>query len=320
MKTNIPLFFYPAQIVFIDDSEDFLSSIDFLFSNKFNTKLFSSPNLALDYIDTNAANKNDMIPQIYGESDQWIKQVLNRPHLKRFDESRAYEVAVVVVDYMMPDMNGIEFCKNIDNPAIKKILLTGHAAPSDVVDAFNNGVIHYYINKSHAYMIDELSNAITRLQRNYFQDLSSGIKTEAVDVNTPFFTDPNLSEYFLSICTAFNVKEYYYLSNPSRFTLQDAESKKWICLIYTEEDIEEHLKIMEEEEASDELVATIESRQYIPVFSSEDGYYSHEHADAMRIFPAQKVVGKTNYYCAVISQDEIINDKKIVIQSNGNLH
>ena len=47
MKSKIPLFFYPAQIVFVDDNAEFLSSLSMVFSKQFNVKLFSDAELAL---------------------------------------------------------------------------------------------------------------------------------------------------------------------------------------------------------------------------------------------------------------------------------
>jgi hypothetical protein len=200
-------------------------------------------------------------------------------------------------------------------------LLTGHATPNDAVGAFNNNTIHYYIKKSDENMLEQLTNAINQLQNAYFQELSSNIKTEAVDVNTPFFADTELANYFQSICESIDVKEYFYLSNPSRFALQARDGSQSLCLIYTEEDIEEHLKILEEEDAPADLIKSIASHEFIPLFASEDGFYEPESfGGSMQIYPAQKVVGQTNYYCAVISEHETVKETKRIILNNGNVH
>lgn len=310
MKSKIPLFFYPAQIVFIDDNPDFLASLDMVFSNEYNLKLFDDAPSALEYINTTKSatrsGNRKSAPELAGDSDKWVKQVLNHSHLKQRNNERDMEISVVVADFSMPSLNGIEFCKKINNPAIKKILLTGHATPSDAVNAFNENIIHYYIKKSDENMLEQLTNAINKLQNAYFQDLTSHIKNEAVDVNTPFFADAELADYFQKVCSELDVKEYFYLSNPSRFTLQARDGSESLCLIYTEEDIAEHLKILEDEEAPAELIQRIASRNFIPLFNSEDGFYEPESFNhSVNIYPAQKVTGKTNYYCAVITPQEI---------------
>jgi CheY-like chemotaxis protein len=313
----------------VDDSPDFLSSLDLIFSKQFNVKLFSDAQLALDYVNTRRSaalafgGKRSL--DLSGDSEKWVKQVLNHPNLKRFDQERAMDISVLVVDYAMPNMNGIELCSKINNPAIKKILLTGHATPGDAVAAFNDNTIHYYISKSDENMIERLSDAINRLQHAYFQDLSSSIKTDAVDMNTPFFADTKLAEYFQSICTSLDTKEYFYLTNPSRFALKTRDDSQFLCLIYTEEDINEHVKIMEEEDAPEDLINSIASHEFIPLFASEDGYYEPERLGSeMQIYPAQKVVGNTNYYCAVISQPEALpqptKNAYTIVYNNGNVH
>lgn len=309
MKSRIPLFFYPAQIVFIDDNPDFLASLEMVFARDFNLKLFEDAHSALAYINTpkpdDQPGHKKNAPELSGDSDKWVKKVLNHSHLKQRNNQQDMEISVVVADFSMPSLNGIEFCKKITNPSIKKILLTGHATPSDAVNAFNENIIHYYIKKSDENMLEQLTNAINKLQNAYFQDLTSHIKTEAVDVNTPFFTDAQLATYFQNICAELRVKEYFYLPNPSRFTLRVRDGNELLCLIYTEEDITEHLKILEEEEAPADLIRQITSRNFIPLFNSEDGFYEPENFNhSVQLYPAQKVAGKTNYYCAVIPQHE----------------
>lgn len=327
MKSKIPLFFYPAQIIFVDDNPDFLASLELVFSCNHNLKLFTDAQAALDYINRSKSTapfaQKKSTPALSGDSDKWVKQVLNHSNLKRFDQERDLEVSLVIADYVMPTLNGIEFCKKINNPSVKKILLTGHATPSDAVSAFNDNLIHYYINKSDENMLEQLTNAINKLQNAYFHDLTSHIKNEAIDVNTPFFADAELADYFQILCRDLDIKEYFYLSNPSRFALQARDGSQSLCLIYTEEDIEEHLRILEEEDAPGDLIESIASHQFIPLFCSEDGFYEPENfGNSMQIYPAQKVSGKTNYYCAVISHQEIPtqNTNTNVIFGSNNLH
>lgn len=327
MKSKIPLFFYPAQIIFVDDNPDFLASLELVFSRDHNLKLFTDAQAALDYINSPKSTAESIAkkstPALSGDSDKWVKQVLNHSNLKRFDQERDLEISLVIADYVMPALNGIDFCKKISNPSVKKILLTGHATPSDAVSAFNDNIIHYYIKKSDENMLEQLTNAINKLQNAYFHDLTSHIKNEAIDVNTPFFADAELADYFQTLCSDLDIKEYFYLSNPSRFALQARDGSQSLCLIYTEEDIAEHLRILEEEEAPNDLIESIASHQFIPLFCSEDGFYEPESfGHSMQVYPAQKVAGKTNYYCAVISHQEIPtqNAKTHVVFGSSNLH
>jgi CheY-like chemotaxis protein len=305
LKSKIPLCFYPTQIVFVDDNSDFLATLSMAFSKQFNLKLFDNTDLALKYINDhqreNYLIENNEKPKPQGESEVWVKQVLTRQNLKRFDELRAGEVSVLIVDYSMPSMNGIQFCEKIKNSAIKKILLTGYATSTDAVNAFNNNTIHYYLKKNDEHMLQQLEATIHQLQHAYFNELSSSIKAEAIDSGTPFFADPQLARYFQTSCESLGVSEYYYLTNPSRFALRTHNQDKFLCVIYTEDDLAEHLQVLQEENAPENLCSALESREFVPYFQSADGFYEPSISNAMsNIYPAKHVQGKVNYYCAII--------------------
>lgn len=305
MKSKIPLCFYPTQIVFVDDSPEFLDALSLTFAKQFNVQTFDNVDAALQYINEYKREAdlvaNDEKPKPQGDSDAWVKQVLTHQNIKRFDELRIKEVSVLVVDYSMPSMNGIEFCEKINNVGIKKILLTGYATPADAVRAFNNNTIHYYLKKNDASMLQDLEAAINQLQHAYFNDLSSTLKAEAIDSGTPFFADPRLADYFENACVSLSVTEYYYLTNPSRFALRTRDDKNFLCVIYTEDDIAEHLQILREENAPKALYSAIESHEFVPLFQTADGFYEPGLTDAKAcIYPAAHVAGAVNYYCAII--------------------
>lgn len=293
-------------------------------SRQFNVKLFTDTDLALKYIneqerEIKLSDSSDK-PKPQGESETWVKQVLTRQNIKRYDEFKAREVSVVVVDYSMPSMNGIEFCEKIKNPAIRKILLTGYATTSEAVKAFNNNTIHYYLKKNDDNMLEELESTIHQLQHVYFNEMSSSIKAEAIDSGTPFFADPELARYFRENCDALDVTEYYYLTNPSRFALRTKNNHKFLCLIYTEDDLAEHLQVLEEEGGPESLYTAIKSHQYIPYFQSADGYYEPSLPNPeSNIHPADHVKGKVNYYCAIIPDESDITQRVINLRA-GRFH
>jgi CheY-like chemotaxis protein len=307
VKSKIPLYFYPTQIVFVDDNHDFLETLSMAFAGQFNVKLFDNAEVALKYINESQREAsliaNDDKPKPEGDSDAWVKRVLTHQNVKRFDEMRIKEISVLVVDYSMPTMNGIEFCEKIKNSSIKRILLTGHATPADAVRAFNSNTIHYYLKKNDENMLQDLEVAIQQLQHAYFNELSSSLKTEAIDSGTPFFADTKLARYFQETCESLGVVEYYYLSNPSRFALRTRNRNNFSCVIYTEEDMAEHLQILVEEGAPQELCSALESRKFVPLFQTADGFYEPGIADAISsIHPATHIQGVVNYYCAVVPE------------------
>jgi CheY-like chemotaxis protein len=220
----------------------------------------------------------------------------------------------------MPSMNGIEFCEKIKNSSIKKILLTGYATPADAINAFNKNTIHYYLKKNDGNMLQDLEVAIHQLQHAYFNELSSSLKAGAIDSGTPFFADPQLANYFQEACESLEVAEYYYLTNPSRFALRTRTGSNFSCVIYTEEDMAEHLQILQEEGAPKTLYTALESRKFVPLFQTADGFYEPGIMNAVsNIYPATHVSGVVNYYCAIVPETVKPADPAIKI-STGILH
>src|SRR5215217_7021483 len=59
------------------------------------------------------------------------------------------EVDVVMTDQRMPDMTGVQFLQNIrdPHPEATRLLFTGYADISAVIDAINRGNVYRYIAK-----------------------------------------------------------------------------------------------------------------------------------------------------------------------------
>src|SRR6185369_10734710 len=92
------------------------------------------------------------------------------------DRSRQQRVSVAVVDYDMPKMTGVEFCRAIRDLPVKTILLTGKAGLETAISAFNEGVIDCFLQKQDANVSSALRREIKRLQEEYFEDISNPIK------------------------------------------------------------------------------------------------------------------------------------------------
>ncbi len=78
---------------------------------------------------------------------------------KRRDPSRFDDLSVLVVDYAMPEMTGIEFCAQFRGHRVKKMLLTGAEERDVVFDAFNQGIIDHFVAKNDDALVDHLADA-----------------------------------------------------------------------------------------------------------------------------------------------------------------
>ncbi len=103
-------------ILLVDDEENFLNTMRRILGKNFSLKIVSA---------------------------------LNAKQAIRIIESTDTSFALIISDYDMPGMNGIEFFQKTlgINPLSRRILLTGHPDFSSLIDAINHGAIHKYIIK-----------------------------------------------------------------------------------------------------------------------------------------------------------------------------
>lgn len=308
MKTELALCYYPTSVVFIDDSVSFLSAMELAFSPRFQCLTFSDPIRALNHannlknLDWNAHSKEDY--NYYSDSEQFVQNTLNASEKHLSNSNRYNEISVVVIDYDMPEMDGLTFCKNLKNPNIKKILLTGQVTTEEAIRAFNDNVIDYYISKSDGDLVNHLVKAIQDLQNRYFIDISSYIKIRAIEQKKSLFNDASLSDYFSKIIKENKVKEYYFSTNPPRYRLKTEENKIYTLLVYSRYDLNEQIRIIKEEAGPAWLLEGLKSASCVPYFRSKDGFYDQESFDPENtLYPADIVKGRETYFCALIKED-----------------
>lgn len=83
------------------------------------------------------------------------------------DIVKKHPIHIVITDQRMPEMTGVEFLEEIIpiDPYPMRILLTGYADMSAVIDAINKGKIFHYLSKP--WSEEELENTIERAYEIY---------------------------------------------------------------------------------------------------------------------------------------------------------
>jgi response regulator RpfG family c-di-GMP phosphodiesterase len=93
------------------------------------------------------------------------------------------EVHVILTDQRMPNMTGVEFLESIlnDFPDPIRILLTGYADMSAVVDAINKGKIFHYLTKP--WNEEEVEKTIGRAYEMYKQKMDEKEITQKLSMS-----------------------------------------------------------------------------------------------------------------------------------------
>lgn len=127
-----------------------------------------------------------------------------------YNRARFQQISTVVVDYHMPGMDGIEFCRSIKNPNIQKILLTSIVDESKAIECLNDGLINTFIRKQSPNIMQQLGQALVQAQNRYFSHLSQ-IVQQVISVSPAesALSDPAFIELFHRLVRKFDVVEYY---------------------------------------------------------------------------------------------------------------
>ena len=103
-----------ATVLIVDDEEMVVRSLDSLLTleSRYRVKTFVSPRKALEVV-------------------------------------REEEVHVVLADFLMPDLDGISFLKEVRGcqPEATRLLLTGYADKENAIRAINDAGLYYYLEK-----------------------------------------------------------------------------------------------------------------------------------------------------------------------------
>ncbi len=322
MEKNIKVghpFFFPTQVVLVDDDPDFLDGVSLMLDKDLSYKLFQSASNALDYVNTAHQHVN-FLQRCYTnyktgpmESDSLSHIDISKLHLEVFNGSRFQTSSTVIVDYSMPEMNGLEFLMSLENPFIKKVLLTGQADMKLAIKAFNNQLIDQFIDKHDPRLKNKLNTTIATFQHQYFNS-SYKLVTDPIIANNhdSFLVNTEFQAFFNQVRNKQNCVEYYMIDEPhSGFFMVD---EKGVCrrlLIYTDQALAEHYDFLLQLNAPSGLLQKVQSGELLPVYNDQnDDTAKHNLIMSeweSHYFPGIKIDSSPNFYVTIIP-NEILPD------------
>jgi hypothetical protein len=130
---------------------------------------------------------------------------------------------VVIADYAMPAMSGVELCSEIVDPLIRKILVTGVGDQRTTIKALNDGEIDRYLVKGDRRMFPKLISYIRELQQEYFLEEHESVDAASTLNVPPYALDKTFVKYFEVLRRSLNIVEYYMLSEAAGIMMMTAD-------------------------------------------------------------------------------------------------
>lgn len=308
---SLPIYHHPSLTVLVDDSDNFLRSLSFQLDPTLASKAFHDTSSALAWLRFQSGHPCESEAALSASFDTYPQKTaqcsvaldLDQIHRISFQARRFMTPSVLVVDYSMPQMNGVELCEAVRHLPCKKILFTGAADEKVAVDAFNRGLIDRYIKKSDDNALDRLEFEISALQQEYFSARSEPLRDLLALHSYSFVSDPAVVALVRELVAQHGIVEHYLYPDPAGLLMYDTDGRAMLLAVETEAGMNAHYEIACDNAAPQSLLDALAERRVIPYFHGGDGMYTEAFSDAWHkyIEPAQVCRGQQTYYWALFT-------------------
>jgi len=227
MATPMLIYCHPTTVIFIDDNQLFLRGLDVELPNPQPIVLHHDPFRALDAVNATLATPT-LADRVFDHREHSADDASALLHLdlslieqEITHADRFRRVSAAIVDYAMPSMDGLEFCRGMTNPDVLKVLLTGVADEKLAVAAFNEGLIDMFVPKQDAVGAPAILSMIERLEQRYFRRIQDRLRHAIADSLPGFLDDPQFEAYFRGLIDKYGIVEYYLVGQPPGFLMLD---------------------------------------------------------------------------------------------------
>ncbi len=262
--------YHPTTVLFVDDDMGYLKKVVLSYGELMACVPFQDPIQALKALE--ASKYENLEDRCLKEpQDNEYDRVISEIEISKIVDvvhcpERFEEIAIVVVDYSMPSMTGIEFCVKARRDNLFFILLTGEADNEIAIKAFNQGIIHGFIKKSSANANEEVLQTILNLQERYFLNMSKSMLGNRSQGHFDFLKNDQIRDFFRNFCHDNQVVEYYLLSQSGDFLLLNKHAEISFLSMKSTKEIQKLYEAAKFEKAPQALLESLKNKAKMPLF------------------------------------------------------
>lgn len=315
---KIAAYQYPATIIVLDDDKGFLNTACFALDEQIAYRLFDNPERALHFL-KHEYKPNSIVSKIlttnhdtnvHLSSRHGVNLDLTGIHKEVFNPNRFREIAVIIVDYNMPKMDGLKFCEQLKGTKIKIILVTGATDERIAVKAFNDGIIHKFILKNDPNFTEVLNKSIFELQRTYFEDISEGIIKPLIIDRGCVLSRTSFSEFFYDLCKQHHFAEYYLYDSAGSYMLLDYNGNVSWLVVKSAADLDDYYDLARDSKASATVLEYLKEGKMLPFFPQSQDF---EKAKGINwenyLYPAKRLKADQAFFYAFIeNKNQLLPD------------
>ena len=253
----IKLFNHPLNIIVVDDDQSVLDYISQKFNLDRKVILCTDTDVLQSSIMPLLIHTNDFLTEYFQNTIS-----LNYNKLNMLFDSICNYHSIIIADYSMPKLNGLELISKYANTDMIKILLTNVYPLNNILSALNQKVIDYFLSKDD---IVNIQNIVIELENKFLYNFTKNILKCLSKDELIFLTDKNFIDIFESIITKYNITKYHIINAYGAYYL-DNGIDKYILSIYSSNDLEDFSR-----DYTGDLKKNIIEGNVIPSYINNDG-------------------------------------------------
>jgi CheY-like chemotaxis protein len=307
MSALLPLY-HPTTCLVIDDDRLYLDSFDYNYADVTLCATEHQPERAIERLLKDAERSALTIEEARLEPvEEWeagdpvVRLPASRIAALARDPARFSRISVVVVDFAMPSMTGVELLQKIKHLPVKKVLLTGKTGDATAVAAFNEGLINLFMVKQDPDLPDKLRRIIRELQHGYFKDITAPLDPIARHEDLAFLDDPEVAGWLDELAGRLGAVEHYLLPSPPGLMLVDEAGQVTVAWINSDDRMRAQVEIAIDNDAPDALVKKLSAGDAILTCPTPAGFYEEQHESdwPKYIVPCEEIGGSGSWKAAI---------------------
>jgi len=307
----LPLFYYPTTVMVLNDDAEFLQTLGGILNNKNLLSHFNNHQHVLQFfstykpfISTFKFLRGCFEQENYDDPGHMPVDV-DFSHVRQLceDQRLQTEVSVLIIDFSMAEMNGLDVCRRLKALPCKKILLTSDESHELAITAFNEALIDCYIPKSSSELSQDIYAYIKSLNHTYLIESSKQLSRHLeTDYQLPI-SDPVFIHFFEEFCESYEIQSYFILDELGNFLLKDKKGDEYYFIIYTDRTLNQFVELYGEDAELREHINEIRWRQKIPFFGEDKVAWQIDMREwGEYLFLPQLLLGRETYYWAFIQK------------------
>lgn len=311
--------YFPTTTVLVDDQESFLSKVELNLKQITPLRSFNDPLTALEFMNQSSKKQLQLdkimvntleMEASLGKADQHALTIDIPAILKHlYNPRRFLEVSDILIDYNMPQMNGIDLCEKIKDGSIRKLIVTGDMDISIAITAFNKGSISKFIPKQTEKFTQTLIDCIKTEKENYFITHSTTILKILTNDTYNCLGNSSFIQLFKNLCQEHKTVEYYMIDDNGSFLLLNAEGQPTWFVVRSAQALEDSWVFAEDGKAPKGILDVLRQREKIPfLFSERD-----QRLPAIQWLPylqtAKPIPNIDDFYYAVVTDEPLYNNQ-----------